>query len=197
MIASWLKPCCPFLLFTIASNAFADHIPGHDPLDKTFPIPLPDQEFFDGGILFGTFIGPVEGTEILHTTYDITFISDGTTPASDLLIEMTVMADDDFREFLVTGADLGFGAGPGTFSGTFETDAFNGTVWQPAAFPHSLVDLNIGSINGGIEGSGYFEDSFIVLDVIPVPEPSSLTLIGVTACFWLSRRTQGVRLWRH
>jgi len=40
-------------------------------------------------------------------------------------------------------------------------------VWQ-TMFPHSIVDLAIGATTGGIEGSGYFVDSYITFDVTPV-----------------------------
>ncbi len=177
MLAKHVARLCAFIVLGFGSAVWADHIPGHDPLDPTFPVPLPGPQFFNGGVLFGTFIGPVEGTQILNTTYDITYVSDGTTPAANLLIEMSVMVNNDVVELVVTGADLGFGSGAGTFDGTFQTNAFNGTVWQPAIFPHSIIDLNIGATTGGIEGSGFFQNSFIVFDVIPVPEPASIMLL--------------------
>ncbi len=97
-------------------------------------------------------------------------MSDGATPASEIQLHGTVQVDNDFAEFTVTGEDLGFGSGPGTFKGTFSTDALNGVVWPSPLFPpHSIVDLQIDAINGGIEGYGYFVDSFINFDVIPAP----------------------------
>ena len=39
----------------------ADHIPNHDNDDPIFPVPIPGQEFFSGGILFVTAIGPQAG----------------------------------------------------------------------------------------------------------------------------------------
>ena len=60
----------------------ADHIPGHGTGDPIFPVPFPGQEFFDGGILFVTALGPEGGSEIHNTSFDITWVSDGATPCS-------------------------------------------------------------------------------------------------------------------
>jgi hypothetical protein len=148
----------------IASQA--DHIPGHSNDDPTFPMPIPGQEHFDGGAAWVTLIGPLEGMDITGTTFDITYVSDGSTPASDLLLNVTAQVDLEFVEFTVTGADLGFGSGPGTFEGTFHTEALNGEVWPSfLVAPNSLVDLIIDSTSGGIQGSGYFVDSFITFDI--------------------------------
>ena len=149
----------------------ADHIPGHENCDADFPVPLPGQDFFDGGVLFGTLIGPLADSVITNTTFDITWVSDGATPASDLFIEIMVQVDDKFREFCLSGADLGFGGGPGTFVGTLETDVLNGVVWPGFLPPNSTVDLFVDAVGGGgIQGSGFFVDSFIRFDVIPPPD---------------------------
>ncbi len=158
-------------LVMTSTAALADHIPGHDNCDPVFPVPLPGQEFFDGGVLFGTLIGPLADSVITNTTFDITYVSDGATPASDLFIEIMVQVDDKFRPFCLTGADLGFGSGPGTFQGTLQTDVLNGVVWPGFLPPNSTVDLFIDAVGGGgIQGSGFFVDSFILFDVIPPPD---------------------------
>ena len=69
-----------------STSSWADHIPGHDPCAPVFPCPLPGEQFFNGGIMFVTLIGPVGDSIITSTTFDITWVSDGATPASDLLI---------------------------------------------------------------------------------------------------------------
>jgi len=169
-------------LLATATNTLADHINGHDNCDPVFPVPLPGQQFFDGGILFVTAIGPVDGDIITNTTFDITWVSDGATPASDLQIHGSVQVDETLAYFTVTGADLGFGSGPGEFKGTFSTDELNGVVWPSFFFPpYSIVDLEISAVNGGIQGSAYFVDSFINFDVIPAPPcitPCSVDLDG-------------------
>ena len=154
-----------------STAARSDHIPGHENCDPEFPAPLPGQEFFDGGVLFATLIGPLEDSVITNTTFDITYVSDGATPASDLFIEIAVQVDDKFREFCLTGADLGFGSGPGTFEGTLETDVLNGVVGAGLFPPNSLVDFVIDVVGGGaVQGLAFFVDSFITFDVIPPPD---------------------------
>ncbi len=69
----------------------ADHIPNHNNDDPIFPVPIPGQQFFSGGILFVTAIGPPGGSEIHNTIFDITYVSDGATPASDLHITVGMM----------------------------------------------------------------------------------------------------------
>ena len=174
-----MKKLAPLLTLTIAwlaiaaipTTTLADHIDGHDNCDPVFPCPLPGEEFFHGGIIWVTLIGPVEDDIITNTTFDITWVSDGATPASDLLLHGTVQVDEDLVEFTVTGADLGFGSGPGKFHGTFSTDALNGLVWPSFFFPpYSIVDLQVDAVGGGgIQGYAYFVDSFINFDVIPAP----------------------------
>ena len=148
----------------------ADHIPGHSNDDPIFPVPIPGQEFFTGGIIFITAIGPLGGSEIHNTSFDITYVSDGATPASDLHITVGMMLgeqDPVFVETHVNGTDLGFGSGPGIFQGTFETSALNGVAVESFLFPpYSIVDLSIGAIDGGIKGTGYFVDSFINFDLV-------------------------------
>ena len=96
------------------------------------------------------------------------------------LIEVEIMVDDKFRELSVSGADLGFGDGPGTFHGRLTTDYFNGVVWQPKVFQHSLIDIALGATTGGIEGFAYFEKSFITFNVIPADaNPADLNDDGV------------------
>lgn len=147
----------------------ADHIPGHSNDDPIFPVPIPGQEFFTGGIMFVTAIGPLGGSEIFNTSFDITYVSDGATPASDLHITVSIWLNEEnpvYAETSVNGSDLGFGSGPGTFQGTFETSALNGVAIESFFFPpYSIVDISIGAIDGGIQGTAYFVDSFINFDV--------------------------------
>ncbi|MCH7720274.1 MAG: hypothetical protein IH988_04705 [Planctomycetes bacterium] len=143
----------------------ADHIPGHSNDDPIFPVPIPGQDIFNGGIIFITAIGPLEGSEIFSTEFDITYVSDGATPASDMLIVVGFPTTTEYVEIHVSGADLGFGDGPGTFTGTLTTDALNGITVGSFFPPYSIVNLDIGAVNGQIDGVGYFEDSFIYFDV--------------------------------
>ena len=146
----------------------ADHIPSHSNADPIFPVPLPGQEFFSGGFLFVTAIGPQGGQRIHNTSFDITWVSDGATPASDLHITIGMVLGEEnpiYVETVVNGSDLGFSSGAGTFHGTYETSALNGVAVQGFFPPYSIVDISIGSINGGIQGTSYFVDSFINFDL--------------------------------
>ena len=163
-----MKSTLPFAgllaLLSVVSSTPAEHIPGHSDGDPTFPVPMPDPGTFSGGIIFMTSLGPPGGSEITHATYDITWVSDGSTPASDLGIEITVHLETGPAELLISGADLGFGSGPGTFHGKFETDAFNGVAVTGFFPPYSIVNLNIGGYSGG-QTVGYFEPSYVTFDV--------------------------------
>ncbi len=204
------KPAALGIVTVVFTSLFtypcwAGHIAGHQDSDPVFPVPIPGREFFDGGALFVTAIGPVEGTVITNTQFDITYVSDGITPASDIAIDVSAPVDGRFREVHITGADLGFGSGPGTFTGMFETDELNGEVWQFPDFSNSLIDIRIDSVAGGIQGVGFFQDSYINMDVIPVPEPSTLGLftLGILGlvrrrCVWQrSQKKHGRRMAKH
>ncbi len=171
------------LVVSLSSAALANHIPGHSNSDPIFPVPIPGQEFFDGGILFVTAIGPQSGREIVHTSFDITFVSDGATPASNLLVNINMGLFDEFGDFFsvsfaLLAPDLPSCSGAATFTGTFETDALNGTTTPSFFPPYSIVSLQIGAelsdgTAGQIDGSGYFVDSFINFELAPVPAPGS------------------------
>jgi hypothetical protein len=159
-------------LAVASTVALADHIPGHDDCDPQFPMPLPGQEFWDGNgaVFFVFFIGPLGDSVITNTTFDITYVSDGTTPASDLFMEISVCVDDTVLDFSVTGADLGFGSGPGTFEGTLQTDVLNGLVCPGFPGPNTVVEFTVDVVGGGaVQGTAFFVDSFITFDVIPPP----------------------------
>ncbi|MHC5001575.1 MAG: hypothetical protein ACYTJ0_00480 [Planctomycetota bacterium] len=155
----------------LAMPGRADHIPGHNDGDPVFPVPIPGQEHFSGGIMFVTAIGPNGGSHVHNARFDITFVSDGATPAEELLIVVGMFIEEESGEIVhveteVSGADLGFGSGAGTFHGTFETDALNGVAVESFLLPpYSIVDLDVGATTGGIDGTGYFVDSFIYFDL--------------------------------
>lgn len=173
-----------------ASPVVADHIPGHNDSDPVWPVPIPGQEFFDGGAMFVSALGPYDDWEITSTDFDITYISDGATPASTLAIDVSVLTQQGFKEFHLTGADLGFGSGPGTFTGTISTNELNGNVVESFLLPpFSQVNIYVGAIVGGIDGVAYFENSFINFNVTPtVPAPGALALMGFAAMAGRRRR---------
>lgn len=153
-------------LLALTSPSIADHIDGHNDSDPVWPVPLPGQDVFDGGAILLHGIGPYGGTEITNTELTITYVSDGATPASDIYIAISYLSATGFLEYYVTGADLGFGSGAGTFVGTISTDMLNGITTESFLFPpYSEIFIEIGAITGGINGVAYFEDSFINFDV--------------------------------
>ena len=89
------KPATLGIVTVVLTSLFthpcwAGHIPGHQDSDPVFRMPIPGREFFEGGgtegsVLFFTAIGPVEGTIITNTQFDITYVSDGITAASDIV----------------------------------------------------------------------------------------------------------------
>jgi len=171
-------------VFTLGSPAAADHIPGHSNEDPVFPVPIPGQSEFSGGAMWVTAIGPIGGSEISNATFDITFVSDGQTPASALLLDVSLFIDGPGGivqvETSVTGADLGLGSGAGTFHGTFETTALNGiAVENFLVAPYSTLDIIVDAVGGGgIQGTGYFVDSFIYFDIVTDPPACPWDLDG-------------------
>jgi len=170
-LSSYLRSLvCVGLLVASAGATLADHVSGHDDCDPTFPAPIPGEEFFNGGgaVVFVTLIGPVADTLVTSTTFDITFVSDGEMPASELELGVRFSVNGQTAEVRVLGSDLGFGSGPGTFVGTLQTDAFNGVV--DPGIPGPAVHLQISRSNGdGVAGTAFFVDSAIVFDVVPPP----------------------------
>ena len=161
---------CVGLLLVACLPTFADHFPGHDPCALTHTLTIPGKEFFNGqGLaLFISYIGPPSDSIITNTTFDITFVSDGTMPASELEFLVGIGLVEGFVDVSVLGSDLGFGSGLGIFVGTFQTSALNGTVVPNV--PGALVDVHISHSSGnGIPGTAYFVDSTITFDVIPPP----------------------------
>ena len=69
--------------------------------------------------------------------------------------------------------------------GPLTTDALNGEA-EGGLFPFSTVNLEVGAINGQIDGVGYFVDSFITFDVAgenPCPaDTDEGVLCTATAC---------------
>ena len=171
-------------LIALTQPTLADHIEGHNNSDPIWPVPLPGREHFNGGAAFVTAIGPIGGMEISNTEFDITYVSDGATPASEIAIDVGYLTEAGYVEFHLTGADLGFGSGPGTFHGVLSTDELNGIAVESFLFPpYSQINIALGALNGGIEGEGYFEDSFINFQVGDLTTPGDLNCDGEINAF--------------
>ena len=125
-----------------------------------------------GQILFITYLGPPQGY-VTKVSLDLTFITDGTFPAEDLAFDVHAPTLPGFPEWFVTGADLGWGQGAGTWTGTIETESLNGEIFNPGG-PFSIWDVTILTASGVGGVTGQFIDSAIVIEYSltpPDPEP--------------------------
>ena len=125
----------------------------HGPSETTtFVSPLPTFPF-TSQITFVSLFPPPVGVSIVHATLDLTWNSDGTFPASDLLLHYEISVDGVIRDLVVTGADLGWGSGPGTYTGSIDTDILNGQTVQGGLFGTKLeLDIATSTGFGGVTG---------------------------------------------
>ena len=109
---------CFALLLVLAPLSAAHDTPGSTNYELLVP-PGP----YSGQITFVTLVGPPAGSEVLHTTWNITFESPpGGTPASDVLMELTFQQTTGSVFWLVSGADFGWPSDTGTFSGSITNE---------------------------------------------------------------------------
>ncbi len=145
-------------LFALSFPVLGD---GH-PSSRNHTLFVPDFPF-SGNILHATMIGPEDGANIVHATLGLQFQTDGATPASTVEVEFCVQVDGGSACWVVTGADLGWGSGPGTFTGTISTHELNG-VADGFLGGTMIVDLFIGTTTGdGVFGK--FVSSPFVLEL--------------------------------
>jgi hypothetical protein len=127
-----------------------------------FDLLVPDMPL-NGAITFVSLIGPAAGNEVLHTTWNLTYFAPhGGTPASEVILELTLPLTGPDAEMVVTGADLGWPATTGTFSGSLDSDALNGVLAQ-GLFGFTVPELVILGTQGGV--TGQFIDSTITLEL--------------------------------
>jgi hypothetical protein len=127
-----------------------------------FDLLVPDMPL-NGAITFVSLVGPAAGNEVLHATWNLTYTAPhGGTPASDVILELTMPVAGTDPEMVVTGADLGWPAATGTFSGTIDSDALDGVLDQ-GLFSFTVPELVILSSSGGV--TGQFVDSTITLEL--------------------------------
>lgn len=124
---------------------------------------------YNNQVTFVLFIGPDAGETVTGSTLDLTWISDGTMPASDLFLEFKFTADNTSHIWSATGADFGWGSGPGTFAGSLQTSALNG-VANSGFLPHSTIDLTLDRVGGG-GIIGQFVDSSLTMALLPDGAP--------------------------
>jgi len=133
----------------------------HDhPASQTATVQIPSGPI--GGAISINGLGPPAGVETMHATAHITFTSNGTTRADEMLISVRSLLVDGIKQWEFTGADLGFLPGAGTYTGTIGTDILNGkTAGGLPGFPSPLF-IDIMAVNGGLNGS--FSNSSIELE---------------------------------
>jgi hypothetical protein len=124
----------------------------HDePASSTYDLLVPG-DFMSGSITFVTLVGPPAGEEVLHTTFQLTFTSPaGGTPASEIVLELSLPVDGTSKTWVLHGSDLGWPTATGTFSGSVGSDQLNG-VLDMGLFGFSTPELVMGSNQGGLTG---------------------------------------------
>jgi len=151
------------LYVLLALVALSSQVPAHDAKGSSdFDLLVPDMPL-NGAVTFVTLVGPAAGNELLHTTWNLTYTAPhGGTPASDVLLELTMPVDGPDVEMVVTGADLGWPSATGTFSGTIDSDELNGLL-EMGLFGFVTPKLVILGADGGV--TGQFVDSTITLEL--------------------------------
>ena len=147
----------------LALALLAGHLPAHGADGSSeFDLLVPDMPL-GGAITFVSLVGPAAGNLVLHTTWILTYFAPHAgTPASEVVLELTMPLDGPDAEMVVTGADLGWPAATGTFSGTIDSDALNGVLAQ-GLFGFTVPELVILSTQGGVNGQ--FVSSTITLEL--------------------------------
>ena len=102
-----------------------------------------------GGVTSLTLAGPPPGVEVLGATWFVNYKSThGGMHGSDLVLELSLTG---LEPIVVTGADFGWPAMPGVFSGSFTTSEVTGVV--QAADVNSIAEIFIHGVDGGATGS--------------------------------------------
>jgi len=102
----------------------------------------------DGGTATLPLAGPPPGVEVLGVTWLLDYKSPHSgTPASDLVLELSL---NGLPPMVVTGADLGWPATAGAFTGSFTSTDVTGVVQSEKVY--TTADLSIDSIDGGVVG---------------------------------------------
>ena len=154
------SPSRPPLL--LAGAFAASSVSAHDaPGSTNFDLLIPG-DMMTGQIIFATLIGPPADSHVLHATWNLTFDSPpGGTPASDVEIEIGLTTDGVKTWWLVTGADMGWPSANGSFSGSLDSDLFNGVV-DAGLFGFPTADLEMSAPNGV---TGQFVSSTMTLEL--------------------------------
>jgi hypothetical protein len=144
----------------------APSVAAHDAAGSSdFDLIVPNMPL-DGAITFVSLVGPASGAEVLHTTWNLTYTAPpGGTPAADVILELTMPLATGSVDCAISGADLGWPAATGTFSGSLGSDQLNG-VLGGGLFGFTVPELVILSTTGGVTGK--FIHSTITLELAGV-----------------------------
>lgn len=126
------------------------------PID-TFVSSFGDTVYTGPGIGLSTF-GPDAGEPIVGADLTVVFDANGATLASDLLLVYTLPLAEGTAQWVVTGADLGFPAAHGQFTGSLSTDLFDGVVVNDSPFPFTPLEVSVQSVSGPIFGTMVQQD---------------------------------------
>ncbi len=143
--------------------------PAHDdPAAQPFVLQFPTFPI-TSGVLHLTLVGPPAGDELVHANWDLTFQANPGMDASQMEMELGIPIDGAMTYWSVTGADLGWGSTPGTYSAQFDGDLLNGTLSPFFGMPIATPELTIWS-NAGENLNGKFSASTVTLSIVPAPE---------------------------
>jgi hypothetical protein len=152
-----------------AVSLLAPAAPAHDASGSSnFDLLVPNMPL-GGAITFVSLVGPASGETVLHTTWNLTYMAPaGGTPAANVILELTMPIEGGSLEWAVTGADFGWPAATGTFTGSLDSDQLNG-VLDGGLFGFTVPELVILSTTGGVAGK--FVNSTITLELAGVCQP--------------------------
>lgn len=138
--------------FGVLASEFAPSPCAHDLDGNTiFVAPVPDQTM-TGEVVLATLIGPPSGSTVVHAELSLNFTTNGAVNAADVQLDFGLSLDGVGKHWLVSGSDLGWGSGSGTFSGTIATDDFFGQIGQGFLPGASVISLDIHATTGGVWG---------------------------------------------
>jgi len=136
----------------------------HGPTGTTYVAPLPELTL-NSQLILASLLGPPVGETIAHATLDLHWESNGVFPASDVEFEFEMYVDGGVKKsWIVSGADLGWGSGSGVFTGTLDTDVFNGVAWHFLA-PDAIIDFTIATTTGTGGVTGKLSSSSLTFDL--------------------------------
>lgn len=142
--------------------------PAHDdPAAQPFVLQFPTFPI-TSAILHLTLVGPPAGDELVHANWNLTFQANPGMDASQMEMELGIPIDGAMTYWSVTGADLGWGSTPGTYSAQFDGDLLNGTLSPFFGMPIATPELTIWS-NAGENLNGKFTASTVTLSIVPAP----------------------------